>query len=121
DDPPVVAGAATLVPIAEDSGPRLITQAELLTRASDPDSASLTAINLTIASGLGALVDNHDGTWSYTPAADDDTVVSFAYAVTDGTNAVAATATLDITPVSDTLPITPGTPDDDSFTAPAGS
>ena len=55
-------------------------------------------LKITCATGLGSLVDNLDGTWSYKPAADDDTGVSFTYAVTDGTTPVAATASLDITP-----------------------
>ena len=89
----------TLAPIAEDSAARLITQTELLANASDIDGPTLAAINLAIAAGNGTLIDNHDGTWSYTPAADDDTAVSFSYQVTDGFElAVAASATLDITP-----------------------
>jgi large repetitive protein len=58
----------TLVAIVEDSGPRIITQAELLVNASDVDGPSLTATGLSISSGLGNLVDNGDGTWTYTPA-----------------------------------------------------
>ena len=78
-------GVVTLDAIAEDSGARLITQAELLGNVTDVDGPSLTANGLAIASGSGALVDNHDGTWSYTPAPNDDTSVSFSYQVTDGT------------------------------------
>ena len=71
---------------------------------------SLTAINLAISSGSGTLVDNGNGTWSYTPAANDDTAVTFSYAVTDGVAApVATTATLDITPVNDAPVTTPVT------------
>ncbi|TWB84734.1 cadherin-like domain-containing protein, partial [Bradyrhizobium sacchari] len=52
---------------------------------------------------------NGDGTWSYTPASNDDSSVSFSYTITDNgtTNSlpdpksVAGTATLDITPVND--------------------
>ena len=72
----------TLAAIAEDSGARLITQAELLANATDVDGPSLTAINLAISSGNGTLVNNGNGTWSYTPAANDDTAVTFSYAVT---------------------------------------
>ncbi|MCA9139715.1 MAG: cadherin-like domain-containing protein, partial [Planctomycetales bacterium] len=99
-----------LAAIAEDSGVRTITQAELLSAAGDIDGDSLTAIGLAISSGLGTLVDNGDGTWDYTPAANDDTSVSFSYTVTDGTDNVAGTATLDITPVNDspTLSINTG-------------
>ena len=63
-----------LVAIDEDSGARLITQAELLDNAADIDSPSLTATDLSIAAGNGELLDNGDGTWTYTPAADDDKI-----------------------------------------------
>ncbi|MDD0844068.1 retention module-containing protein, partial [Pseudomonas sp. Gutcm_11s] len=91
----------TLTPIVEDSGGRLITQAELLSNASDIDSPLLTASNLTISSGNGTLVDNGNGTWTYTPAANDDTQVSFNYTVSDGSASVPGSASLDITPVND--------------------
>ena len=41
---------------------------------------------LSITSGNGTLVDNVDGTWSYTPALNDDTAVTFSYTVTDGSS-----------------------------------
>jgi hypothetical protein len=91
----------TLAAIAEDSGVRLITQAQLLGNAADIDGPSLTATGLAIASGAGTLVDNGNGTWNYTPASNDDTAVSFTYTVTDGSLTVAGTANLDITPVND--------------------
>jgi VCBS repeat-containing protein len=91
----------TLAPIAEDSGARLITQAQLLANASDPDGPALTASGLAISSGAGSLVDNGDGTWSYTPAADDDSAVSFSYSINDGSLSTTGSASLDITPVND--------------------
>ncbi|MBL8378811.1 MAG: cadherin-like domain-containing protein [Burkholderiales bacterium] len=94
-------GLVTLTAIAEDSGVRLITQAQLLAGATDIDGPGLTATGLTIASGSGTLVDNGNGTWNYTPAADDDTAVSFTFTVTDGSLSAAGTANLDITPVND--------------------
>ncbi|WP_459593001.1 cadherin-like domain-containing protein, partial [Bradyrhizobium diazoefficiens] len=77
--------------------------------ASDIEGDQLTASNLQISGGSGSLVDHGDGTWSYTPASNDDTVVSFSYTITDNgtTNglpdpkSVAGSATLDITPVND--------------------
>jgi trimeric autotransporter adhesin len=95
----------TLAAIAEDSGARLITQAQLLGNAADVDGPGLTASALAISGGSGSLVDNSDGTWSYTPAANDDTSVSFSYTVTDGSLTAAGTASLDITP--DTAPAAP--------------
>jgi len=99
----------TLTSIAEDSGPRLITQAELLANAADMDGPSLTATGLVIATGTGTLVDNGDGTWSYTPTANDDTAVIFSYTVTDGSLTAAGTANLDITSVNDAPTTTPVT------------
>jgi large repetitive protein len=100
NDQPVTS-PVTLTSIEEDSGARVITQAELLANASDPEHDSLTATNLAISSGSGTLVDNNDGTWTYTPASNDDTTVSFSYTVTDGHDTVAGSASLDITPVDD--------------------
>ena len=82
--------------IAEDSGVRLITQAELLANATDVEGDAITATGLTVDSGNGTLNDNGDGTWSYTPDANDNTDVSFNYTITDGADSVAGTATLDI-------------------------
>ena len=101
NDAPVTS-PVTLASIAEDSGPRLITQAELLVNASDVDGPSpLTAINLQISAGSGSLDDNGNGTWTYHPALNDDTSVTFSYAVTDGVTPVTTSASLDITPVND--------------------
>jgi hypothetical protein len=102
DDAPV-ATPVTLAAIAEDSGTRTITQAELLTGVTDVDNtaAQLSIASLTIASGTGTLVDNHNGTWSYTPALNDDTGVTFNYTASDGSLIASSTASLDITPVND--------------------
>jgi len=90
-----------LAAVGEDSGARLISQAELLSNSNDVDGDVLSATNLAITSGSGTLLDNLNGTWSYTPAADDDTSVSFSYTVSDGVLTAAGSADLDITPVND--------------------
>ncbi len=106
NDAPVTT-PVTLAPIAEDSGPRLITQAQLLANASDVEGDLLTVTGLAISAGAGTLVDNGNGTWTYTPALNDDTAVSFSYTVSDGNGgSVAGSATLDITPVNDAPVIT---------------
>ena len=91
----------TLTAIAEDSGTRTITQAELLGSANDVDGDSLVASGLTLSAGGGVLVDNGNGTWDYTPDLDDDSAVSFSYAISDGIETNSGSATLDITPVND--------------------
>jgi VCBS repeat-containing protein len=107
-----VATPVTLTAIAEDSGARIITQAELLAGVSDPDNApaDLSIAALSIASGSGSLVDNGDHTWTYTPALNDDTGVTFNYTVSDtGGQIASSTASLDITPVNDAAVITGAT------------
>ena len=101
-----VAAPVTLAAIAEDSGARIITQAELLAGVTDVDGPSLTITSLGIASGAGSLVANADGTWTYTPALNDDTGVTFNYTVSDGSATASSTASLDITPVNDAPVIT---------------
>jgi hypothetical protein len=91
----------TLVAIAEDSGARLITQAELLVGAVDTDGQDLSATNLAISNGAGTLVDNGNGTWTYTPATNDDSAVGFSYTVTAGSLSAAGSATLEIAPDND--------------------
>ena len=87
---------------SNEDATRIITTAELTANASDADHDSLGVTGLSISNGNGTLADNHDGTWTYTPAANDDTGVTFSYTVDDGHNgSVAASATLDLTPVND--------------------
>ncbi len=95
---PVVTGPVTLAASNEDNA-RTITAAELLVGASDPDANTLSVSNLTV--DRGTLVVNANGTWTYTPVANDDTSVTFSYRITDGTASVQQTATLDLLPVRD--------------------
>mgnify|MGYP000229921358 FL=1 len=98
-----------LSPIVEDSGARTITQEQLLVNTTDVDSAAFTASALTITSGSGNLNDNGDGTWSYTPAANDNGTIEFSYTISDGTDDIVNTASLEITPQNDAPTSTPAT------------
>jgi hypothetical protein len=97
-----------LTAIAEYSGAVTITNDQFIAAASDQESDALTISNVAIASGSGALVDNGNGTWSYTPATNDEISLSFSYTITDDGTAngssdplpVEGTATLDITAVN---------------------
>ncbi len=101
DDSPV-AGNVDLGADDEDSS-RIITVAELLANSSDADTSdtlSVTAVSVDAASG--AIVDNGDGTYTFTPVADfngDDVTISFT--VSDGSLTDTATAVIDVTPVND--------------------
>ncbi|MCB1507598.1 MAG: tandem-95 repeat protein, partial [Hyphomicrobiaceae bacterium] len=98
NDAPTVSGPVDLGASNEDA-PLIITSAEFLANASDIDGDALTVSNVTVSTGT--VVDNNDGTFTFTPAADDDTAVTFSYTVSDGTVSIPATATLDLTPVND--------------------
>ena len=99
----------TLTAISEDSGPRVITQTQLLVNASDADGDKLTAVNLKPTNlGQATLDATNDGNWVYTPALNDDTNVTFIYDINDGSvTTTTGSATLDITPVNDAPTITP--------------
>lgn len=98
NNPPAVGGLVDLGAIAED-GSRLITAAELLAGSSDDDNDPLSVVNLTASAGT--ITDNGNGTWTFTPAANDDTFVTFSFGISDGQTSVPQTATLDLTPIND--------------------
>ena len=96
-----VATEVTLAAANEDTQ-RLITTAELLAGVADVDTADGSLfISLSIKTGGGSLVNNLNGTWSYTPALNNDIQATFDYTVFDGTTAVSSTASLDLLPVND--------------------
>jgi Ca2+-binding RTX toxin-like protein len=99
DDVPV-ASPVELAQTAEDT-PRLITSAELLAGVTDVDSSGLSILSLSIVNGHGNLVAHGNGTWTYTPAHDDDSDITFSYLASDGHGVSGSTAHLDITPVND--------------------
>ena len=80
-----------LAPLEAGMESRLITSTELLANAIDVDGDTLSVSDLSVESGGGALVDNGDGTWTYTPAANDNTTADFSYIISDNgtTNGVA--------------------------------
>ena len=95
------ASAIVLAASNEDSW-RTITEAELLASAHDPDGDALHVTNLKIETGGGTLVDNGNGTWTYKPAADDDTGVTFSFKVSDGqAKSGTVAASLDLLPVDE--------------------
>jgi hypothetical protein len=110
-----VATAVTLADGTEDT-PYIIHASDLLAGASDPSGASLSISAVDVTSGGGTLVDNHDGTWTYTPAQDYNGPVSFSYTTTDGTLTASSTASLtlaavDDPPVATPVSLAPGTED----------
>ncbi|RSB81950.1 tandem-95 repeat protein [Rhizobium sophoriradicis] len=100
NDAPVLSGnPATLAAGAEDT-PYTISTADLLAGFTDVDGDQLSVSGLT--ANHGALVDNNDGTWTFTPDANYNGPVSLSYTVTDGHGgSVPATQSLTLAAVND--------------------
>ncbi|ARC17171.1 tandem-95 repeat protein [Vibrio parahaemolyticus] len=101
-DKPLATTPVTLDAIEEDGGSIIITTEELLSNVDDEDKDTLSVENLIIDKGNGTLVDNGDGTWTFTPQIDDDTEVSFTFDIIDDEDlVVSGSANLDILPIND--------------------
>ncbi|EOV0170350.1 tandem-95 repeat protein [Vibrio parahaemolyticus] len=101
-DKPLATTPVTLDAIEEDGGSITITTEELLSNVDDEDKDTLSVENLIIDKGNSILVDNGDGTWTFTPQIDDDTEVSFTFDIIDDEDlVVSGSANLDILPIND--------------------
>ncbi|GBF85784.1 hemagglutinin/hemolysin-like protein [Aphanothece sacrum FPU3] len=99
NDAPVGSPTATLSNTAEDT-PITITAANLLAGFSDVDGNTISVVNLT--ANNGALVNNGNGTYTFTPTANFNGAVNLTYGVTDGTATLAGQSqTFSVTPVND--------------------
>ncbi len=88
------------VAVTEDT-PVTFSAASLLANDSDADGDGLTISSFT-QPAAGMIVDNGDGTFTFTPAADDDTPRTFTYDANDGNGGITtATVTLHISAVND--------------------
>ncbi|MEM9619754.1 MAG: cadherin domain-containing protein [Pseudomonadota bacterium] len=87
----------------------VITEAQLLAGSADPEGAAVSVADLSVDPSFGAVADNGDGTWTFTPAdglsADD---VEFTFTVSDGAQSTTGAATIDITAVADAPTLTIG-------------
>jgi len=91
---------ATLAAGTEDTV-YTISQTDLLTGFSDVDGDTLSVSNLTASNG--SLVNNNNGTWSFTPAANYNGAVNLTYNVTDGKGgSTEATQSFSLAAVNDT-------------------
>jgi len=76
--------AVTLTASPEDTDV-IITLEELVANVVNVDGSDLRVIGLHVTSPLrGMLVDNMDGTWTFTPSLNDESFVEFSYVVANG-------------------------------------
>ena len=86
--------------VNEDSGTIIITQAQLISQASDANNDVLRVRNL--SASIGTIVDNGDGTWTLTLPHDYNGDINLNYIIDDGHGGtVTGTATQKVAPVSD--------------------
>jgi Ca2+-binding RTX toxin-like protein len=98
NDAPTGSATAALVTGTEDT-PYTIAEADLLSGFSDVEGDALSVTNLT--ANHGALTNNGNGTWTFTPAANYAGAVTLGYEVSDGTSSVTATQSFNLTAVND--------------------
>lgn len=97
---PMVSGQVVLMSV-EDSI-LLITETDLLANATDTDGDVLSVSGVVLSDpAAGSLVDNLDGTWTFTPIVNWNGALSLDYIVSDGTTSVAASADLTVGAVND--------------------
>ncbi len=108
NDAPMGAPTFTLSNTAEDTAITINT-ANLLAGFSDVDGDTLSVANLTATNG--ALVNNNNGTYTYTPTANFNGGVTLTYAVTDGTTSLTGqTRNFSVTAVNDAPVLAPVNP-----------
>ncbi|WP_419831708.1 tandem-95 repeat protein [Endozoicomonas atrinae] len=98
NDAPDVSGPVLLGSSSEDSLIE-ITESALLANASDVDGDQLSVQNL--SSDQGTIVDNGNGSWSFTPNSHFSGTASFSFDVSDGITTSSAQASISLTAVAD--------------------
>ena len=102
---PPLAGSVDLGAMQEDGSLTFMAH-QLLAGSSDPDGDALSIASVSVNPHFGAVTDNGDGTWTFTPAENfngDDTALTFT--VNDGNGGTAsAVALVDVTAAAD-LPV----------------
>ncbi|KLN65334.1 VCBS domain-containing protein [Vibrio sp. VPAP30] len=106
NDAPYVSGEVQLNSGKEDL-PQIITQAELLANSIDVDHNDIGQLNVAnLYANHGSILDNKDGTYTFTPDRDYNGKVHFTYDVKDAHSGVTHTgATMHLAPVGDAATI----------------
>jgi ELWxxDGT repeat protein len=79
--PPALTGTPAALPGGTEDTAYTVHAADLLSGFTDVNGLAISVANL--SASHGTLVDNHDGTWTFTPAANYNGNVAFSYQVAD--------------------------------------
>lgn len=105
NDAPALSGPQGATEHTQEDVAATVTAAQLLTGFTDVDGDTLSVVNVVASSG--SVVDNGNGTWTITQAADFNGAVGLTYDVIDGNGGtVAATNSYIVDPVNDAPVIT---------------
>jgi Ca2+-binding RTX toxin-like protein len=107
NDAPTGTSTATLADGTEDTA-YVVKASDLLAGFTDPNGDTLSITNLK-ASDLADVKDNGDGTFTITPAANDNGDVTLTFNVTDGKLSVAGTNKINFKAVDDIIALTKDT------------
>lgn len=100
NDAPVIDGDTIGVLGQEDEAVTILAS-DLLINASDIDSETLTVTSVSVDAEFGDVVDNGDGTFTFTPADNINGAVSLSYTVSDGDLTVDSTVDVFLSAVND--------------------
>jgi len=106
NDKPVLTGTASTLNAGTEDTAYIVTAAQLLAGFSDVDVDNLSVVNLTVTNGI--VVDNGNGTYTITPAANFNGTLALIYGVSDGHAVTSAALALNIVAVND-APVLTGT------------
>jgi len=105
NDAATLTGTKAILSAGSEDTVYTISQTDLLAGFSDVESDSLSVSNLTASNGT--LVNNNNGTWSFTPAANYNGTVNLSYNVTDGQGgSTEATQSFTLAAVNDAATLT---------------
>ena len=99
NDAAVVSGPVMLAMAEDDT--LTISEADFLANASDVDGDTLSVSGLTVDGETQTLVNNGDGTWTYTPSTNFNGTVGLSYSISDGTVETTASADIAVAAVND--------------------
>jgi VCBS repeat-containing protein len=104
---PTVTGAVALS--TDEDTAITITKSQLLTNASDAETAKDSLQILSVSASSGTLVDNGNDTWTLTPTSNATDAVTLSYSVNDGIKSTSATASITVNAINDTPVANDGT------------
>jgi len=101
NDAPVLTGTKWTLGAGTEDTAYTISQASLLVGFSDVESGVLSVVNLNASNGSLSAFNATTGTWTFTPSANYNGIVTLNYSVSDGTATILATQSITLAATND--------------------